>query len=68
MSTVSTTVNVHDCPPAVTAGTFQVRAVINVETNAGYVFGPFKSLEKAEQCALVLASRTNVLAVTVETL
>lgn len=56
---VTTTVNVGDCQPTQTPGTYHVRAHY-ADSDAGYRFGPFASREKAEECLLAVAKRTDV--------
>lgn len=65
MSCVTTTVNVNDPAPAVTAGSFQVR-IHFTELDAGFVFGTFSTRERAEQCLLVVAGRSDVKKATIE--
>ena len=45
--------------------TYIVRAVFDAR-DAGQTFGPFETRESAEQCAIVLAGRDNVLSVSIE--
>ena len=52
-------------PPPATPGTFHVRAFYN-ETDAGHLTGPFSTREKAEECAVALASKPGVLKAVVE--
>ncbi len=61
------TQNFSECPPpsVVTPGNFNVRAFYT-ETDAGHIFGTFTSREKAENCLLVLAARSDVIKATVE--
>jgi hypothetical protein len=54
--------------PPPTPGTFQVRAKYKQMADAGHLYGPFASREAAEACALALAGRESVQAVTIETL
>lgn len=65
MSTVSTVVNVNpdSCPG--TTGVFNVRAFYT-ETDNGHIFGTFTTRERAEECVLVLAARSNVVKAQVE--
>lgn len=63
------TVNEAECSPPTcptTPGTYQVRAFYEAQQDSGHTFGPFSTKEKAEQCALVLAGRSDVESVTVE--
>lgn len=52
-------------PPASTPGTFNVRAFYT-ETDAGHLYGPFSTREKAEECAVTLSARTDVVKAVVE--
>jgi hypothetical protein len=62
------TVNEAECstPCPATPGTYQVRAFYESQQDSGHTYGPFSTKEKAEECALVLAGRTDVESVTVE--
>ncbi len=59
MATCTTTVNVgtETCPT--TPGTFQVK-VHYTDTDAGSVFGPVSSRERAEELLIALAKRTDI--------
>ncbi len=63
---LNVTVN-EGCPSAPsTPGTYNVRAHYN-ETDAGQLFGPFGSRERAEECLLVVAARPDVIKAEIET-
>lgn len=66
--TLNLTIN-EGCPaqPAITPGTYQVRAHYN-EADVGKVFGSFATREAAEVCLNTLAARVDVLSAELETL
>lgn len=51
--------------PSSTPGTYNVRAKYT-ETDAGHVFGPFSTREKAEECLVTLSARTGVITAEIE--
>lgn len=65
MSTVNTTIHLNEgCPQ--TPGTYHVRAFYEGAPDAGHLYGPFASRERAEQAALALAARAGVLKALIE--
>lgn len=62
-------ITVNEAPaaaPPATASIYFVRAHYN-EADAGHLYGPFATLQAAEQCALVLAGREGVVKAVIET-